>query len=128
VTSGKRNHTCSDFFLFANTEVYHVEDFRTEGHHVIKFKVPSEAGNIDMFENGLETYLFCESLKDELLSVIQSLKSFIGGLGLNGKIPLFGPKVPKYMEEANLEFMKWGLNLNFEQRPIQKVEIDESQI
>ena len=72
--------------------------------------------------------MFCESLKDELLSVIQSLKSFIGGLGLNGKIPLFGPKVPKYMEEANLEFMKWGLNLNFEQRPVQKVEIDESQI
>ena len=70
VTSGKRNHSCSDFFLFANTEVYHVEDFRREGHHVIKFKVPSEAGNEDMFANGLETYLFCESLRDELLSVI----------------------------------------------------------
>jgi hypothetical protein len=39
ITSGKRNITCSDLFLFANTEVYHVEDFLREGHHKIQFKV-----------------------------------------------------------------------------------------
>ena len=32
------------------------------------------------------------------------------------------------MEKANLEFMKWSMNLEFEERPIQKVEIDESEI
>ena len=126
-TSGKRSELCSDFFLFANTEVYHVEDFRTEGKHSLKFKVP-EAGALDMFANGMETYLFCESLKDELLSVITSLKAYIGGLGLHGKIPLFSPKVPEYMEEANLNFMKWAVNVEFEKRDTQKVEIDESLI
>ena len=127
-TKGKRNHTCSDFFLFGNTEVYHVEDFRREGKHKIQLKVPTEVAKIDMFAHGLETYLFCESARDELLSVIQSLKSFVGGLGLHGKVPLFGPKVPEYMEKANLDFMKWALNLDFEERKTQKVDIDESLI
>jgi hypothetical protein len=78
--------------------------------------------------NGFETYLFCESLKDELLSVLTSLKAFVGGLGMHGRIPLFGPKVPEYMEKANLDFLKWALNIEFEERKTQKVIIDESEI
>lgn len=70
-----------------------------------------------MFANGMETYMFCESLRDELLSVIQSLKAFVGGLGLHGKIPLFGSHVPEYMEKANIDFMRWALKLDFEERP-----------
>lgn len=32
------------------------------------------------------------------------------------------------MVEANLEFLKWAAHMNFEKRPIQKVEIDEDLI
>jgi len=78
--------------------------------------------------NGLITYLFCEDLRDEIMSVITTMTAFVGGLGMHGKIPLFQPKVPKYMEEANLEFLKTAVNIDFEERPIQKVTIDESEI
>jgi hypothetical protein len=127
-TKGKRNLTCSDFFLFANIEVYHVEDFMREGKHTIKLKVPNEDAAVDMFAHGLGTYLFCESLRDETLSVLQTVKAFVGGLGLHGKVPLFEPKVPEYMEKANIDFMKWSLKLDFEERKTRKVEIDESLI
>lgn len=49
-------------------------------------------------------------------------------MGMHGKIPLFQPKVPEYMEMANKEFMKWGLNWELEERKTRKVEIDESLI
>jgi hypothetical protein len=52
-------------------------------------KAPTADAIIDLKEFGLETYLFCEDLQDELLSVFTSLKAFVGGLGMHGKIPLF---------------------------------------
>ena len=123
-----RNATCSDFFMLANTEIYHVEDFFTHGTHTLKFKATGEAAMDDLHANGVETYLFCEDMKDELLSVWTSIKAFAGGLGMHGKIPTFGPKVPEYMEKANLEFLKWAVGYEMETRTTQKVEIDESLI
>jgi hypothetical protein len=52
------------------------------------------------------------------LSVLTTAKAFIGGLGMHGKIPLFQPKVPEYMEKANVEFLKWSVGMVFEERPI----------
>lgn len=125
---GKRSLFCSDFFLVANTEMFHVENFFFAGTHKTTFKVPGKNAQSDIVHNGLHAYLFCEHLREELLSVITTVKAFVGGLGLHGRIPLFQPKVPKYMEDANLEFMRWGLNITYEERPIQKVAIDEDLI
>lgn len=47
---------------------------------------------------------------------------------MHGMIPFFQPKVPEYMEMANKEFMRWGLNWDLEERHTQKVMIDESAI
>lgn len=127
-TAKKRDATCSDFFMFANTEIVHVQDFLTAGTHKMSFKASGPDAIADLQANGLETYLFCESLKDELLSVFTSLKAFIGGLGMHGKIPLFKPQVPEYMEKANLEFLKWAVDIDLVQRETQKVVIDENLI
>ena len=80
----------------------------------------------DLQVNGILTYLFCEDLKDELLSVFTSVKAFLGGLGMHGKVPLFQPKVPEYMEKANVDFLKWSINYDLVERPTQVVEIDEN--
>ena len=98
------------------------------GTHTMTFKAPTADAIIDLKAFGLETYMFCEGLQDELISVFTSLKAYIGGLGMHGKIPLMGPKVPEYMEKANLNFMKWALNIDLEERTTQKVVIDESEI
>jgi hypothetical protein len=109
--------------------MYHVENFWFRGTHKLKFKIPDgDESKIDMLEHGLDTFLFCENLKEELLSVFNSLKAFVGGLGMNGKIPLFKPQVPLYMEEANKRFLKASVGLTFEERTTKKVTIDESLI
>ena len=123
-----RTSTCSDFYLFGNTEIQHAENFFFHGKHTLTFKAPTEDAIIDLKAFGLETYLFCEDLQDELLSVFTSLKAFIGGLGMHGKTALFDPKVPAYMEAANIRFMKWALNIELEERSVQKVEIPEENI
>ena len=40
-TEKPRNHTCSDFFLFGNTETMHAEDFFFRGTHKLTFKLPN---------------------------------------------------------------------------------------
>lgn len=104
----------------------HYEEFFFRGSHTLKFKATGQDAIDNLKSFGLETYLFCESLQNELLSVITTLKAFVGGLGLHGKAPLFSAKVPEYMEKANVEFMKWAVNYTLVERPTQKVEIDES--
>lgn len=56
------------------------------------------------------------------------MKAYIGGLGAHGKSPLHGPAVPQYMEKANVDFLKWGINWELKERETHKVEIDESLI
>lgn len=100
----------------------HVEDFFFRGTHKLTFKLPNTAiAEEDMEKIGFNTFLFCESFRDETLSIVQTLKGFIGGMGLHGKIPLFQPNVPQYMIDANLEFLKWAAHMNFDKRPTQKV-------
>lgn len=125
---GARTKTCSDFYLFGNTEVFQPEEFFFRGTHYLNFISKGDDAAKDIEANGFETYLFCESGRDELLSLIQTLKSFIGGLGKHGKVPLFKPAVPEYMEKANKEFLKWAVNYDLVERPTQKVEIDEDLI
>lgn len=89
----------------------HVEEFFFHGTHKLKFKLPDEIAEEDMEKLGLETFMMCEHFRDETLSVFNTLKCFIGGMGLHGKIPITEPKVPDYMYKANLEFLDWAANI-----------------
>jgi len=84
-----RSLTCSDVFLFGNTEVWHIDSFFFSGSHVLEFKLEGEDAIVDLKKNGFQTFMFCDSYRDEIMSIITTLKAFIGGLGVNGKIPLF---------------------------------------
>lgn len=84
-----RTETCSDVFLFGNTEVHHLEEFFIRGQHTMTFKASGADAIEDLQVNGILTYLFCEDLHDELISVFTTVKAFLGGLGMHGKVPLF---------------------------------------
>mmetsp|Transcript_8979 Transcript_8979/g.15193 ORF Transcript_8979/g.15193 Transcript_8979/m.15193 type:complete len:306 (-) Transcript_8979:938-1855(-) len=120
----KREFFCSDFFLFANTEILHVEDFFFEGKHEFNIHLSSRVKRDGFSFFGLETYLFCEDFQDEILSTFNTVKGFIGGLGLHGKIPLYQPKVPEYMERANVEFLKWAIEVELKERAVSRVDIN----
>jgi hypothetical protein len=53
---------CIDFYLLANTEIFHTEVIDKEGTYTLNFKATGPAAMADMQANGIETYLFCEHL------------------------------------------------------------------
>mmetsp|Transcript_4433 Transcript_4433/g.6539 ORF Transcript_4433/g.6539 Transcript_4433/m.6539 type:complete len:116 (-) Transcript_4433:1117-1464(-) len=64
-----RSLMCSDVFFFGNLEKFLVQDVFFRGKHTFHVKLSGEDAAIDMAENGLASYIFCESVKDEILSV-----------------------------------------------------------
>jgi len=75
--------------MFGNTEFHHIEAIFFKGVHKTTLNLPSALYQNDMERAGLHTYLFCEGVVDEIVSVFNSLKAFVGGMGLHGIIPFF---------------------------------------
>jgi len=124
VTLGKpRSLTCTDFFVFGNVELNHHELFVTRGTHKVNFKTNSASALVDIQANGLETFLFCEYAQDEILSVWTTLKAFVPALNRGKETD---EDLPLAMIEANVEFLKWGVNWELEKRPIKNPVFDVS--
>jgi len=62
--------------------------------------------------SGLQVFNFCESAVDEIESLFNTLKMFIGGLSDHPDWPIIGSHVPEYMEKANVKFIKEGLGID----------------
>jgi len=64
-------------------ESVHPETFFFKGIHTIDFKISSTLAQIHLEKYGFKTFLFCEAFQDEILSVLETVKSFVGGMGLH---------------------------------------------
>jgi len=115
---------CKDWFFFATTELYHVETFRSRGKHTIQFKGLTEDAKIDIRRNGVRVYMFCDGYVDTFISVFNTLLAFVGGLGTNPDIPVFGSHVPEYMEKANVAFLKELMGYELVERDIKEYDYD----
>ena len=64
------------------------------------------------------------------MSIFNTLKAFIGGMGLHGRIPFYQAKVPEYLEKANVDFLSWAANYSMEARPEERrsIDIDENDV
>lgn len=121
-----RSLLCHDWFLFANTELIHVEDFFFSGTHEIIFKNLDFDEKIDVYKNGISVYMFCDGFIDTFISAFKIMKAFIGGLSDNPDLPYIGSHVPEYMEKANIEFLQATMNYTLVERPVHKIDIDPS--
>ncbi len=63
-----------------------------------------------------------------MTSIFESAQIFLGGMGSNPLIPVFGSKVPSYQYWANTVWVEQTMDIEIEQRVINLVEIDESLI
>lgn len=126
VKTGKK--TCGlagrESFVFANTEIFHIELFVMKGDHTVTFKTKTPEAQADMAFGGIKVYQSCDGVKDLFVSLFNLVKCFVGGISDHPKIPFIGSHVPKYMEEANVTFLHEAMGVDLEERPTQKVEID----
>jgi len=107
VKTGKKLDTlCREAYIFANTEIFHIEVFMFKADHTLTFKVPTSNGEADMNFGGIKVYQTCMGMVDDLKSAFNMAKLFIGGTSDRPNVPIFGSHVPPYMEKANVEFLK----------------------
>ena len=100
---------CTDTLFFANTEIAHPQVFYKHGDHKLTFNVPTKDGQIDVDFGGIHAYAFCEGLIPTIGAIWNTFKSMFGGCELGPckpNLPFFGKKVPKYMEEATVNFLE----------------------
>lgn len=65
---------------------------------------------------GIHVFRLCDSLSHWFPDVLKTLQAFVGGLGLNPKIPFFGSRPTKSMVKANLDFIEAGTGFRWKYR------------
>ena len=127
-TANPRSDFCKDVILFANTEIQHFELFFFHGTHRLTFQMNSPQAQADTNYGGIKAFAFCENVIQDIESVFNTLKAFVGGISDHPEWPIIGSHVPPYMEKANVEFIKEALGVTLEERPTQVVDIDPDTI
>jgi len=123
-TGKKKSTTCRESFVFANTEIFHIEIFAFKGDHTLTFTTATPEAQADMAFGGLKVYQSCDGIVDILKSAFNMVKCFVGGISSHSKLPYIGSHVPPYMEKANVEFLHEAMGYDLEPRTTKKVEID----
>jgi len=127
-TANPKSKLCKDVILFANTEIQHFEVFFFKGTHRLTFKTNTPEAKADAGHNGIKGFAFCENIVQDIESLWNTLKAFVGGITDHPWLPIIGSHVPPYMEKANIEFIKDALGVEMQPRETQKVDIDPDTI
>lgn len=123
-----RTLLCHDWFLFGSVGVFHVEDFFFAGTHEITLKNLDAKTKYDIQKHGLQIYMFCGGYIETFVSVLKAVLAFVGGLSDDPTDPIWGSHVPYYMEVVNVDFLNSTMHLDLQEREIQDIDIDESEI
>ena len=110
---------CKDWFFFATSDIQHVETFYFSGQHTITFPNLDADTMAEIAESGIRVYMFCDGYSDTFISVYNSLQCFVGGLGTDPNVPIYGSHVPDYMEKANVQFLYEMMGYNLTVRETQ---------
>jgi|Transcript_13030 hypothetical protein len=78
----------------------------------------------DVGYGGIKAFSFCNGMVAEIESLWNFAKCYLGGLSDHTHWPIIGSHVPKYMEDANKDFLATSMGWALEERQTQKVEID----
>ena len=124
----KQSILCREHLFFSTTARHHIEPIFMNRNHVIEFKNLDQEDFDDIRVDGVRGYLFCHGIIDEFVSIFNTLKLFVGGLGSNPKYPFIGSHVPKYMEKANVEFIEMAPGWKMEERAFERVMLTEDEV
>lgn len=127
-TSGAKSLLCNDVIMLGNTEIQHVEIFYLNGKHTMHFQMNDTESQDDIALNGIDVFNFCDTAVEDIESLWNTLKMFVGGLSDHPDMPVIGSHVPKYMEQANVNFIHDALGVTLEERSTKTVDIDPSLI
>ena len=122
---GKKSLLCREHLFLSSTDRHHIEPIFLPRKHTVTFKNLDADDMDDIRLDGIRMYAFCHGVVNEFVSVFNTLKLFLGGIGSNPKYPIIGSHVPKYMEKANVKFLEESMGWKMEKRAKEHVYIPD---
>jgi len=124
-TSGKKSLFCKENLFVTTSMRHHIEDLFLPRRHELTFMNLHKDDFNDIKTDGMIVYMFCHGIADSFISVFNTMKLFLGGLGADPKWPIIGSHVPAYMEKANVKFLKDFTGWELKERKTKKVWMTE---
>ena len=104
----KTDTFCSELFIFHTTDHNFLQFVAFQGEHEIVLKRITKDDKDEIKVNGIKLLSFCGNFKNTIKSLLNTLKAFYGGMGLdpNAKNPKFRPTISRDQEKANLRTLE----------------------
>jgi len=113
----KRLHPhCAEAYILGTGANFHVTTFTLKNHHTFTWSNLNEVEINNVLTWGIHIFRLCDEVKHWLPNLIKTVEIFVGGLGLNPKIPFFGSKTPHYQQELNVKFIEAGTGYRWKDR------------
>lgn len=116
--SEPKSFFCQDSYIISLSNFHKVQINYSYGEHRITLKNLTDNDILDLQINGVRLFAFCQGFLSTAHSLLMTLQLYLGGFGddPNSKLPFMRPKVPEYMEKANVEFLSRYVNNKLNKR------------
>ncbi len=106
--SEPRYLVCVDFVVFHTSNLNNIKLITFTGKHEITFDKVIQDDLDEISMNAVKVLSLCTTLTNEIKSLVNTVKAFLGGLGTdpNHILPIMRPSIPEEMEKANLRMLK----------------------
>ena len=121
---------CSELFIFHTSNHNFFQFVAFQGEHSIVLKRINQDDKDEIKVNGIKLYSFCNGFVNSIKSLLKSVKSFYGGIGIDPKAknPKFRPSISKDQEKANLRILELFNHYTPERRKNTLINIDKNNI
>lgn len=123
-TIGKKTLKCSEAYLLSTGNHFHFHNIFIPGVHKFTFTNLSAEEMSYITKGGAKVMRFCDSITHMIPDLLLTAQIFLGGLGLNPKIPFYGSHVPMEQQEANVEFIKEATGFQWQKRNPTFIDLD----
>jgi hypothetical protein len=124
-TSGKKTLFCKEHLFITTPLKHHLEDLFWSKKYEMTFQNMNKDDFSDIKTDGMVVYMFCHGVADTFVSIFNTMKLFIGGIGTDPNWPVIGSHVPAYMEKANVKFINETIKWNMKTRKTTNVWLTE---
>ena len=114
--SHRRKEFCGESYMIGTGAKFNHQAFTLRKHHRFVWKNMNEVQYKNVVEYGIHIFRLCDTIIHWFGDVFKTAEVFVGGLGKNPKIPFFGSKPPKYMQEMAVNFIEAGTNFRWKER------------
>jgi hypothetical protein len=116
IASGRRKEFCTETYVFATAAKFHVHTVSLRNNHKFTWKNMNEVQYNNVVTWGIHVFRLCDTTAHWFPNLFKTAELFVGGLGLNPKIPFFGSRTPKYMQKLNVDFIEAGTGYRWKER------------